>query len=147
MIILIFSFLAFLGWIWFCYKDSPKPFYIDDPIRDNLNKITKTYLVDNSITQIAFAEAEEYITLEKSPEIQLNYSPKHKFKEPIVVMLRSGNLAIVIEYQVGHEFPLYGVINSKYNNKDMNWSWKLNGNGGYLKSNYNDIITFIGELD
>ncbi len=140
MTILIALFLVLL-FIFVTEKITKLSRMPDSSLKKQMNDITETYLADNSIQEFIYQN-----TLEKSPEIEFDSIYKHKFKEPLVVMLRSGNLAIVDNYDGGYKQPLSGTI-GEMNGRDMRWTWSLMGKGGDLEENHYDIIAKIGELE
>lgn len=139
-------------------------------IKEKMNEITEEFLTENSINDIFFGKIDnndglpsnykllrdgnvikldgnsKYQILEKSLKVQSNYRFKPIFKEPIVVMLRNENLAIVDKYDSGHQLPLSGII-GMMNDKDMRWTWTLSGKSEPGKVSHHDIIKIIGSLE
>lgn len=78
---------------------------------------------------------------------EITHSKLPVLKKQIIVLLRSGNLAVVQSYTKGDKFPLSGIIQSAFENKDMQWTWTLNGKGGDIKNHRNDIVSIVGDFD
>lgn len=70
-----------------------------------------------------------------------------RLEQPLVMMTRSGNLAVVEKYYEGQDYPFYGSIRSNFNNLDMKWSWKLNDKASDTKKHYHDLVAYIGEFE
>lgn len=85
------------------------------------------------------------LTKPKQPSTETKKLPN--FKQPLVVLLRSGKLAIVDTFN-GRQNPTISGIIGEIGNQDLKWEWHLNGKSPETdKPHYMDIISIIGELD
>lgn len=129
--------------------NASEPVYVSPPNTDEKSMQFKlNRMFEENFTHLGKKEIMDNIKLTKPRQPATENKVLPNFKDSIIVMLRSGNLAIVDTFN-GRQNPTISGTIGQLGDRDLRWQWKLNGKG-LLDSNeehYMDIIQVIGELN